>query len=1007
MQKLEFQSKAKNLYMLQNRLKNAEILPLLILTKEAVKTNLEEVLNLIESFCKSEGIQRLIIRSSSLSEDSKHTSNAGAFLSIADIVAHDKKAIIEALRKVADSMPNSNDEILIQPYLQHISLCGVGFSVDKDNFSPYYCIECDSSGSSSSITDGSSKEKISYFQYRDMPDFTQDGMSLDTNTWGLESKSCHVECSETSNIKSHQSLNDKIDSNKDISPFSKTQYDKNLDSINFAPLHPAPTQAAGNIESTPTEHTNKTANSSSCSMALEALAELEGRSYLSDNDYPSNSANRSNCIDKGEFLRNLDSTKRTKGGSAEVSLGNFAGCVDIATRSYLDDNDAVAISNSCKSGKETTQSNKNLESNNKRFKQIISLMQELESLLQYNFIDIEFAFAKPFSQDIKETSNRLDLKQDSIKQKDSTQECTKDSKNKLNDNETLYLLQVRPLVKSNINLFNALPQDALTRLQKRLTSFLKKTPNVLGDRAIFGVMPDWNPAEIIGLRPKRLALSLYKEIVTDNIWAYQRDNYGYKALHSHPLMHSFLGIPYIDVRASFNSFIPKDLDSKIASKLANYYLQRLDSNPQFHDKVEFEIVFSCYDFNTPNSLTTLLNHGFNSNEIKRLEFALLELTNQIINTKNGYYTKDLEKVAKLQDSFTKIKNSDYSLIDKIYWSLQECKRLGTLPFAGIARAGFVAVLMLNSLVSIGFLSEDEKNAFLHTLNTISKQLAESSMNLNAENKAAFLEKFGHLRAGSYDILSPRYDEDFERYFNLDKLHEIAQHTPFSLSTDRLEKLDRILKEHGLKIDSTEFFHFLKIAIEGREYAKFEFSKLLSYTLVLIGELGEHYGISKEDMAHLDIHDILSLYASLYSKSPKQKLLDSISRHKEEYNLTLAIKLPPLITTKEQIFAFQTQQVMPNFITQKSITALKALHTDSNLEGKIVLIYAADPGFDYLFTKNIAGFITCYGGANSHMAIRASEQNMPAVIGVGEEQYQKYCKAERIMIDCQSEQIICL
>ena len=244
MQKLEFQSKAKNLYMLQNRLKNAEILPLLILTKEAVKTNLEEALNLIESFCKSEGIQRLIIRSSSLSEDSKHTSNAGAFLSIADIVAHDKKAIIEALRKVADSMPNSNDEILIQPYLQHISLCGVGFSVDKDNFSPYYCIECDSSGSSSSITDGSSKEKISYFQYRDMPDFTQDGMSLDTNTWGLESKSCHVECSETSNIKSHQSLNDKINSNKDISPFSKDQYDKILESNN-----PATIQAIENLDS--------------------------------------------------------------------------------------------------------------------------------------------------------------------------------------------------------------------------------------------------------------------------------------------------------------------------------------------------------------------------------------------------------------------------------------------------------------------------------------------------------------------------------------------------------------------------------------------------------------------------------------------------------------------------------------------------------------------------------------------------------------------------------------
>jgi len=34
-------------------------------------------------------------------------------------------------------------------------------------------------------------------------------------------------------------------------------------------------------------------------------------------------------------------------------------------------------------------------------------------------------------------------------------------------------------------------------------------------------MPDWNPAEIIGIKPKMLALSLYKELITDNIWAYK------------------------------------------------------------------------------------------------------------------------------------------------------------------------------------------------------------------------------------------------------------------------------------------------------------------------------------------------------------------------------------------------------------------------------------------------------------------------------------------------------
>ena len=41
-------------------------------------------------------------------------------------------------------------------------------------------------------------------------------------------------------------------------------------------------------------------------------------------------------------------------------------------------------------------------------------------------------------------------------------------------------------------------------------------------------MPDWNPAEIIGRRPTPLALSLYRELITDNIWALQRRDYGYK-----------------------------------------------------------------------------------------------------------------------------------------------------------------------------------------------------------------------------------------------------------------------------------------------------------------------------------------------------------------------------------------------------------------------------------------------------------------------------------------------
>ena len=69
---------------------------------------------------------------------------------------------------------------------------------------------------------------------------------------------------------------------------------------------------SGNLDSTPTSHANKSTNSSNCSMALEALAELEGRSYLSDMTIHHNLANRSNCIDKGENLANLDFTQNPK-----------------------------------------------------------------------------------------------------------------------------------------------------------------------------------------------------------------------------------------------------------------------------------------------------------------------------------------------------------------------------------------------------------------------------------------------------------------------------------------------------------------------------------------------------------------------------------------------------------------------------------------------------------------------------------------------------------------------
>ena len=111
---------------------------------------------------------------------------------------------------------------------------------------------------------------------------------------------------------------------------------------------------------------------------------------------------------------------------------------------------------------------------------------------------------------------------------------------------------------------------------------------------------------------------------------------------------------------------------------------------------------------------------------------MLQITNNIINLKNGLYKKDLDKAKFLNNKFDEIVNSNLSLIDKIY-AIKDVKRYGTLPFAGVARAGFVAVQILKSFVDENIISQKNYDKFLNSLNTVSKQLSKDINNLTKKN----------------------------------------------------------------------------------------------------------------------------------------------------------------------------------------------------------------------------------------------------------------------------------
>lgn len=568
----------------------------------------------------------------------------------------------------------------------------------------------------------------------------------------------------------------------------------------------------------------------------------------------------------------------------------------------------------------------------------------------------------------------------------------------------LYLLQVRPLVTDKKKPTNFDQAENLEQMVCKIKTVNKPHPYLHGSRTILGVMPDWNPAEMIGIHPKPLSLSLYKELITDSTWAYQRDNYGYKNLRSFPLLIDLMGIPFIDVRVSFNSFIPKDLDIDLSNRLVNYYINRLESNPFYHDKIEFEIAFSCYTFDLDNRIADLANFGFHQGDISSLTTSLKKLTNKIIHPDQGLWLKDTQKVEELKKRHELIYfNDTFDDLTKIYWLIEDCKRYGTLPFAGLARAGFIAVQILNSMVNAQILTSEQRLLFLNSLNSVSTQM---NRDLHSLDQKTFIMKYGHLRPGTYDILSLRYDEAPDQYFDWKEIKstKFQEKENFQLTLDQMKKIDEMLCLHGLEHNVVGLFSFMKSAIEGREYSKFVFTKTLSDVLVLLKNYAIKNDILPEDISYLDIKDILRLHSSSWHAKPE--ILNSINRGKEKFSLTNNFILPPLIINEQDVYCFVLPENKPNFVTKKSVTARVVRNLDQieKMKNAIIFIPSADPGYDWIFTHHIAGFVTAYGGVNSHMAIRAGELGLPAVIGAGEKLYSQWVGATKIHLDCMNQRV---
>ena len=155
---------------------------------------------------------------------------------------------------------------------------------------------------------------------------------------------------------------------------------------------------------------------------------------------------------------------------------------------------------------------------------------------------------------------------------------------------------------------------------------------------------------------------------------------------------------------------------------------------------------------------------------------------------------------------------------------------------------------------------------------------------------------------------------------------------------------------------------------------------------------------------LDVREMLN-WDNDFSQPLPQKIVGSIKRNQKIYDLGRLTKLD-LICSANEVSNYTATHVRPNFVTRLKVIAKTTVISNetSLLSQTIVLIENSDPGFDWIFGHDISGLVTMYGGANSHMAIRCAEFQIPAAIGCGKELYERLLQANAIELDCKQEQV---
>ncbi|MBR9703546.1 hypothetical protein GOV10_05885, partial [Candidatus Woesearchaeota archaeon] len=278
--------------------------------------------------------------------------------------------------------------------------------------------------------------------------------------------------------------------------------------------------------------------------------------------------------------------------------------------------------------------------------------------------------------------------------------------------------------------------------------------------------------------------------------------------------------PYVDVRMSFNTFTPASISDTTAEKLIDEYIWKLRQFQDFHDKVEFKVVYSCYRLDFEEIEDEMRLNKFSDKEIAEVRAGLFKLTDDIIEERVTSIANELKLADEMARRRKKIVASDIDPFVKIAQLGHDCREFGTLPFSKLARFAFMGSILMRSLKKKGIITQEEYDAFFASIKTVATDFLDrlGELKKGSISKQEFLKEFGHLRPGTYDIGSKTYAQGFDDYIDLKNFTAVKESDAFHFSSEKKKKITAELSKHGFQFDAERLLQFVREATSAREKA---------------------------------------------------------------------------------------------------------------------------------------------------------------------------------------------